>query len=163
MILSERERTRQIGVHGEVVAPEWIVKLGLGNGLQRFGRNHRYWDCWGKTQAGHNGLWQIKTRVNTFCTGEPKTDGYSLFYNRDGQDPLERVRGALRFADSLNAVPHWVAVTLDVVRQLVSIHMGLIHDLRDPRIIDFKSRTDTLNCIVKDMFDPRIKPEWSNT
>jgi hypothetical protein len=73
-------------------------------------------------------------------------------------------RAAEEMARSQNAIPIWIAVTVDAPRQRRDIRCGRIADLPNPRYIPMsrKARADRDKIIVEDEFDSRIKAEWSN-
>ena len=83
----------------------------------------------------------------------------AVLCNRKSQD-----REAFEILRRENAIGIWLAVTIDAPRQRRDVRMGRINDLPNPRYIPMsaKARAERDNIIEENVFDPRIKPEWSN-
>jgi hypothetical protein len=161
-IMNEYQRRTQLGDFGEIVVCEQLSKNGYQN-CTRIGGNNECYDV-EAYKGGQKHLFAIKTRNHTTHTGDIKRDYYNLLFNgKKGGDPYAKVQTALKNAHSQNAISMWATVRVDAGRQQYTICYGRVADLEDKRFVPMDQK-DLLwhDKLAKNVFDPRIKLEWSN-
>jgi len=161
-MLSESERTRELGCFGEMIFAEWLQQMGYVRCRYLGGTNPCF--DYEAYKGGQKFLFAVKTRNRTTCSGATKNDDYNLHCNGKPGDPMAQVRAAEEIARSQNAIAVSVAVTVDAPRQRYDIRIDRIDDLPNKRVIPMspKARRERHRIIAENEFDPRIKPEWSN-
>jgi hypothetical protein len=162
VIIMNDRRIKELGEFGEIVVCEHLRKNGYQSCTHIGGVN----ECYDAEayKGGQKHLFSIKTRNHTTHTGALKEDDYNLFHNgKKGGDPNAKVRTALKIAHNQNAIPMWATVRVDAGRQEHTIYAGRVVDLKDKRYVPMGAN-DRLwhHKLAENVFDPRIKPEWSN-
>ena len=162
IIMNDYQRIRELGEFGEIVVCEQLSKNGYQS-CTRIGGNNECYDV-EAYKGGQKHLFSIKTRNHTTHTGDLIKDYYNLFHNgKKGGDPYARVQTALKNAHSQNAISMWATVRVDAGRQEYTICYGRVTDLKDKRYVPM-GPNDLLwhRKLAENVFDPRIKSEWSN-
>jgi hypothetical protein len=160
--MNEYQRRNELGRLGEIVVCEQLTKNGWQNCTHIGGINKCY-DA-EAYKGGQKHLFSVKTRNHTTDKNDLKKNYYNLFHNpKKKSDPNAQVRIALEIAHSQNAIPMWATVRIDAGRQEYTVYYGRVSDLKDKRHVPM-SPNDRLSHqkLVENVFDRRIKPEWSN-
>jgi hypothetical protein len=155
----ERRRKSELGQFGETVVFERLREDGyectpLG-----------YFRCFDiEASKNHqNYLISVKTRNHTTHKNDEKTDPYNLLCKKRGHDVDAEVKEAYKIAYQCDAIPMWAAVRVDVVRQLYTIYIGLIDDLKNKKLIPMSpSDRRRHKTLAENVVDQRIKESWSN-
>jgi hypothetical protein len=160
--MNEYQRRKEIGDYGEMVVCEQLAKSGWQNCTHIGGFNPCY-DI-EAYKGGQKHLFSVKARNHTRYTGEIKKDDYNLFHRKRKEDDFNaQVREGLRIAHNQNATPMWATVRVDAERQKYGICYGRVADLKDKRYAPMSpSAILSHDKLAWDVFDERIKPEWSN-
>jgi hypothetical protein len=156
-MITESERRRQVGRYGEMIGVETIKRMYPWTKYS--GATNPCFDAEAVDENGQKFFIAMECRNHTTSNGKIKEDPYNLLCNRKSQD-----REAFEILRRENAIGIWLAVTIDAPRQRRDVRMGRINDLPNPRYIPMsaKARAERDNIIEENVFDPRIKPEWSN-
>jgi hypothetical protein len=155
-------RKTELARFGEAVVFEHFARIGYE--CTYLGYTFRCFDI----EASKNGqkyMMSVKTRNHTTDKNDEKRDSYNLFFNKKkGEADVDaEVKIAEAMAQSRNAIPMWVAVRVDVVRQRYTIYLGLVADLKNKKSIPMSpSDRRSHKKLAEDVFDPRIDAKWSN-
>jgi hypothetical protein len=156
----DNRRKSKLGRFGEIAVCEQLSNNGWQNCRRIGGR------CFDieAYYAGQRYLISVKTRNNTTDKSDLKTDCYNLLYNkRKADDVNAEVKMAEEIARQRNAIPMWVALTVDAARKQYDMYHGLVADLENKKRIPM-SPSDKLKHkkLAQNVIDQRIDPTWSN-
>jgi hypothetical protein len=123
-MLTESQRRREVSRYGEIKARELLTKV-LGLSCEELRVNYHCFDIVAEKDGK---IAAVKTRNHTTHTGDIKIDGYNLFTGG-------RAQRAYEIAREWNAIPIWVAVTVDAPNQRVSACWGYVDGLANKTLI----------------------------
>jgi len=159
--MNEYRRRSELGRFGKIVVYEELANNGWQNcthigGIKCFDIEAH--------KGGQKHLFHVETRNHTTDENDVKKNPYNLFHNKKKEsDPNAEVKKALGIAISQNAIPMWATVRVDAGQQKYTICDGRVTDLPDQRSVPM-GPNDILkhHKLGENVFDPRIKSEWSN-
>jgi hypothetical protein len=148
-------RRHALGRYGEMIVREWLAQAGFSC-IVYLGATNPYYD-FAAYKDGQKYLISVKARNGTTDKGDLKRDDYNLWY------PEAKVQKALVIAREQNAIPIWVTVTIDAIRQEYTVCYGRVHNLANKSLIPMSpADISTHDKFGANIFDPRIDERWSN-
>ena len=157
MDLSDRERTKALGLWGEKTAITLLQKAGfdLVKDMNAEYSNHPFGDIYAE-RKGTRYMIGVKTRNKHQASG-PLNATYNV-----------RKRGAnvALIAKRHNAILAWVAIQTIPEEQTYCAYFGTIFQIEDRgerlSIPMQPHRTPAYECLANQVFDATLRPEWSN-